>query len=127
MADANHYTNSAGADNREQIKTWAQIGKVARKVVDHALMARAHRAAREAVDAYRAKHGDKSSFGYAYVYVDQKDAARLGEYYPDRNGYCLVSWGGAGALLNHEEVGARAFSDVLNAEGMKSFVESRMD
>ena len=126
-ANADKYTDSGRVNNREQSDNWQSIGGLARKSLDNALAARAERAAREAVARHRAEMGDNSSFGYAYVYVPKEYAHIFRGAFPQRGGFCMLDWSGAGALLTHEEIAAEAFCNVLKAEGINAFWTSRVD
>jgi hypothetical protein len=100
-----------------------------------AVVEKAFAAAREAEAAFRAQYGEPMYCGFAWVNIKpatSKIARVLKERYGARKSYYggIDVWNPGGSMtqsMDLKEAGARAFADVLRAEGYTAYAQSRAD
>ena len=101
-------------------------------------IAKAKIAARQATEAFLAKHGDRDCCGFAWVNVyDVKLSTKVGKAFAAAGfskayGGGIQMWNPSGSntqAITAKEKGAEAFVEVLRAEfpGIKAYAGSRMD
>jgi hypothetical protein len=92
-------------------------------------------AAQKATTDFLARYGNRDACGFAWVTVNEKGSTKLGRAlkalgFEKAYGGGLQLWNPSGSYtqcITALEEGARAYAEVLEANGIKAYVGSRMD